>query len=331
MESQENDKIFSLTGEEQFRKAALDTFHYQYGQNELYRAYVDRLGIVPGKVNSLREIPFLPIRFFKSHRVMTGQFDAELEFESSGTTGMKNSRHFVKDASLYKKSFNEGFRRVYGDPAGYCIIGLLPSYLERGNSSLVYMVDSLIRESGHSRSGFYLHDHDKLHKTLLELEALRQKTILVGVSFALLDFGEKHPLKLEHTIVMETGGMKGRRREMVREEMHTVLKSYFGVNVIHAEYGMTELLSQAYSKGNGIFRCPAWMRVLVRDESDPLTLQPATGSPVSGVANIIDLANIHSCSFIATDDACRLYPDESFEILGRIDNSDLRGCSLLVN
>lgn len=329
MNSQENDKIFSLRAAD-FPAAALRTFAWQYAQNGIYQAYVDQLGIHPDQVRSVRDIPFLPIRFFKSHRVITGGFEPELVFESSGTTGMVPSRHFVKDAALYRASFMEGFQRVYGDIRQFCILGLLPSYIERGNSSLVYMVDWLIRQSGHSSSGFYLHDHERLHETLQALEAAGQRTILVGVSFALLDFGEKYPLKLEHTIIMETGGMKGRRRELVREEMHALIKSYFGVASVHAEYGMTELLSQAYSGGNGIFNAPPWMRVLVRDESDPLSLLAEGDQPVSGVACIIDLANIHSCSFIATDDACRLYPDGSFEILGRIDNSDLRGCSLLV-
>jgi len=239
---------------------------------------------------------------------------------------MISSRHLVKDLSLYRESFTRGFELFYGSASEYCIIGLLPSYLERENSSLVLMADDLIRQSGHPQSGFYLNEFDKLAALLRELESREQKTLLIGVSFALLDFAEQYPIPLKHTIIMETGGMKGRRKELIRQELHAILQQSFSLSAIHSEYGMTELLSQAYSKGEGIYHCPPWMKILLRDDEDPLRVITSG----SGVVNVIDLANIHSCSFIATDDAGKVYPDGSFEILGRVDGSDMRGCSLLV-
>ncbi|HJU45368.1 MAG TPA: hypothetical protein VJ647_01230 [Chitinophagaceae bacterium] len=352
-------KIFTCT-EATFETAALEIFHFQYAHNPLYTTFTDTLNVDPRQVDSLLKIPFLPISFFKSHTVCSTSFLPEAIFESSGTTGTVNSRHFVKELALYRQSFLEGFRQFYGDPSDWCIIGLLPSYLERGNSSLVHMVDELVKLSGHKKSGFYLNEFEKLQQVLQELEAAQQKTLLIGVTFALLDFAELYPLPLMHTVVMETGGMKGRREEMTRQEVHEVLKRCFGLEQIHSEYGMTELLSQAYSKGEGIFSCPPWMKILVREEDDPLTLllpqsppaerdkilretlrgQSRSASPQSlltigedsaaGIINVIDLANIYSCSFIATDDAGKLYQDGSFEVTGRIDNSDLRGCSLMV-
>ncbi|MGB3091567.1 MAG: acyl transferase, partial [Chitinophagaceae bacterium] len=247
-------------------------------------------------------------------------------FESSGTTGSINSKHQVKDLSLYEESFTRGFELFYGAVSEWCVIGLLPSYLERKNSSLVYMVEKLIQLSGHSQSGFYLHEFDRLYETLAALEKKQQKTLLIGVTFALLDFAEKYSLPLQHTVVMETGGMKGRRKEMIRQEVHQLLKTAFQLPVIQAEYGMTELLSQAYSKVDGIFSSPPWMKILVRDEEDPFIVK-RTGS---GTINVIDLANFYSCSFIATDDVGKVHADGSFEVLGRIDGSDLRGCSLMV-
>lgn len=328
MKSEWNDKIFRVNEQDQ---VALEIFRFQYQYTTIYREYVDALGIDPGSVNQVKDIPFLPIRFFKSHAVQAGDFDPALVFESSGTTGSINSRHLVKDAGLYKESFTLGFERFYGQASGWCIIGLLPSYLERQNSSLVYMVNELIRLSGHPQSGFYLNEHEKLAGVLSGLEEKGQPTLLIGVTFGLLDFAESSNLPaLRHTTVMETGGMKGRRRELIRQEVHDLLSEAFKTPLIHSEYGMTELLSQAYSKGNGLFSCPPWMRVLVRDEADPLSiLQPEGTHPVTGAVNIIDLANVHSCSFIATDDAAKVYPDRSFEILGRLDNSDIRGCSLM--
>jgi Acyl-protein synthetase, LuxE len=325
-------KIFTHNAKD-FESLTLEVFRFQYRNNLVYHDYVNALQINVTAIQSIAQIPFLPIRFFKSHTIQTTVFDPEVIFESSGTTGSINSRHFVKDSGLYKKSFTAGFELVYGSVKDWCIIGLLPSYIERGNSSLVYMVNDLVKQSGHLQSGFYLNEYDKLFETLTKLEKTKQKTILIGVTFALLDFAEKYSLPLEHTIIMETGGMKGRREEMIRKEVHDILQRSFSVPDIHSEYGMTELLSQAYSKGDGIFRCPPWMKVLIRDDEDPLLVTVPrfqTVAPITGAINVIDLANIYSCSFIATDDAGKLYNDGSFEVLGRIDNSDLRGCSLMV-
>lgn len=325
-------KIFTIEPGN-FESLALEIFRFQYNNNPVYHEYVDVLKVNVPAISAITQIPFLPIRFFKSHAVMTTVFSPEAVFESSGTTGSVASRHIIKNTSLYETAFARGFEIFYGPLKDWCILGLLPSYLERSNSSLVYMINELIRQSGHTGSGFYLYDHDKLFATLKNSEKEKQKTILIGVTFALLDFAEKYSLPLEHTIIMETGGMKGRREEMVRQEVHDILKRSFGLPAIHSEYGMTELLSQAYSKGNGVFHCPPWMRVLVRDDEDPLNVSVPgfqTVTPVTGAINIIDLANIYSCSFIATDDAGRLYTDGSFEVLGRIDNSDIRGCSLMI-
>ncbi len=331
MESKWTNKIFSVTNEE-FEKLALEIFRLQYLENPVYNSYVNALGINPDGVDQLEKIPFLPISFFKTDQLKAGKFNVEVIFESSGTTQTANSHHHVKDISIYRESFCKGFERIYGSVKDYCIIGLLPSYLERGNSSLVYMVEDLIKQSGHRQSGFYLSDFEKLKSTLNALETAKQKTILIGVTYALLDFAERFPIKLQHTIVMETGGMKGRRRELTRMEVHDQLKKAFGQNEIHSEYGMTELLSQAYSKEKGKFKCPPWMRVMIRDEEDPLAvLKPPfqAEAAITGAINIIDLANVYSCSFIATDDIGKLYPDNGFEVLGRMDGSDLRGCSLL--
>jgi phenylacetate-coenzyme A ligase PaaK-like adenylate-forming protein len=329
MESQWKHKIFTVDDQD-FEQLALEIFQFQYSKNPVYREYINALQINVSAVQSIMQIPFLPIRFFKSHVIQSTSFTPEAIFESSGTTGSINSRHFIKDLSLYEESFITGFEYAYNTVKDWCIIGLLPSYLERENSSLAYMVIKLIQQSNHPESGFYLHDHDKLWATLKRLEEAKQKTILIGVTFALLDFAEKYSCHLEHTIIMETGGMKGRRKEMIRQEVHDILKSSFMLPAIHSEYGMTELLSQAYSKNDGIFRCPPWMKVLIRDEEDPLTTHHSPLTGFTGGINIIDLANIYSCSFIATDDAGKLYNDGSFEVLGRIDNSDLRGCSLMV-
>jgi acyl-coenzyme A synthetase/AMP-(fatty) acid ligase len=332
MESQWNHKIFTVK-EKDFEPLALEIFRFQYGNNPVYHEYVNALHINAQAVSSVVRIPFLPIRFFKSHTVQTTAFDPAVIFESSGTTGTINSRHMVKDAGIYIKSFTQTFEFFFGPVADWCIIGLLPSYLERGNSSLVYMVSKLIKMSGHPESGFYLHEYDKLYSVLMSLEKKKQKTLLIGVTFALLDLAEKHSFPLAHTIIMETGGMKGRRQEMIRREVHDILQQSFHVPAVHSEYGMTELLSQAYSKGNGIFHCPPWMKVLVRDDEDPLSVHMSSANRrmtcVTGAINVIDLANIYSCSFIATDDAGKLYSDGSFEVLGRMDNSDLRGCSLM--
>jgi phenylacetate-coenzyme A ligase PaaK-like adenylate-forming protein len=319
------DGLFELSDTD-FIPRALETFRLQYADNPLYRQYADALGVLPDRVRTLQEIPFLPVRLFKTHPVRTGNFIPEIVFESSGTTGSDTSRHEVRDLNLYRNSFTAGFERFYGPVGEWCVIGLLPAYLERSHSSLVLMVHELIGSSGHPDSGFYLYDHDTLHAVLQRLERQGQKTLLIGVTFALLDFAEKYAMSLRHTVVMETGGMKGRRREITRNELHDYLKERLGVSSIHAEYGMTELLSQAYSSGDGLFACPPWMRALVRREDDPLDVMIQG----EGLLNIIDLANTWSCSFLATEDIGRIGPDGQFEVSGRADNSDVRGCSLLV-
>lgn len=323
MKSQWSDKIFS-TQKNSFEPLALDIFRFQYENNPVYKDYVNALAIDIAKVSQAGQIPFLPIQFFKTHPVKISNFEPAVIFESSGTTNSTNSKHFVKDVLLYQDSFRKGFELFYGPVQEWCILGLLPSYLERKNSSLVYMADKLIEWSEDPQSDFYLYEYEKLFAVISELEKRGQKTLLIGVTFALLEFAEKFSLPLKHTVIMETGGMKGRRAELVRDEVHEIIKRSFQVGSVHSEYGMTELLSQAYSKGNGMFHCPPWMRILIRDEEDPFNMQNR-----SGVINVIDLANIYSCSFIATDDLGKIYPDGSFEVLGRIDNSDIRGCSLL--
>ncbi|MFT3680607.1 MAG: acyl transferase [Ferruginibacter sp.] len=323
------DKIFAAR-QEDFNNISIEVFRFQYEHNKVYRQYCDTLKTAPAGVEEISQIPFLPISFFKTHTIKTMEFDAEAIFESSGTTQTINSKHFIKELSVYKESFLKAFDLFYGDPGNLCIIGLLPSYLERKNSSLVLMVDELIKRSHHPQSGFYLDDFDKLSKTLLQLEGRQQPTLLIGVTFALLDFAEKFPMHLKHTLIMETGGMKGRKKEITRLQVHEILSNAFNSYHIHSEYGMTELLSQAYSKANGLFNCPPWMKVLIREEDDPLTIYTAQpGKTISGAINVIDLANIYSCSFIATEDAGKLYPHENFEVLGRLDNTDIRGCSLL--
>lgn len=319
------DKIFTIEPTD-FEQLALEVFQFQYNNNAIYQHYVNALSIVGSNVRSVDQIPFLPIRFFKTTDIKTTVFEPEAVFESSGTTQTVNSRHYVKDINIYRRSFLQAWEQFYGPLQDWCVIGLLPAYLERQNSSLVVMVNEMIKLSQHAHSGFYLYEHEKLAHVLQELETQGQKTILIGVTFALLDFAEKYPMPLQHTIVMETGGMKGRRREMTREEVHGLLTTAFQTGAIHSEYGMTELLSQAYSYGHGIFNCAPWMKVLVRQDDDPLDVRVAG----SGVINVIDLANLYSCSFIATDDVGTVMPDGSFEILGRIDTSDMRGCNLLI-
>ncbi|MBP6215274.1 MAG: acyl transferase [Chitinophagaceae bacterium] len=320
-----NHKVFGVS-EADFEALSLEIFRYQFENNRVYNNYVKALGVNPSGINTITQIPFLPIRFFKSHPVQTGDFIPETVFESSGTTGTVNSRHLVKDISLYTESFTRSFELFYGPVKNWCIIGLLPSYLERSNSSLVFMVNNMIKESAHEKSGFYLDEYDQLFTVLNELERQQQKTLLIGVTFALLDFAEQFQPVLKNTVVMETGGMKGRRKEMIRPELHELLTKSFHITTVHSEYGMTELLSQAWSTGEGIFNTPPWMKILVRDEEDPLLVRE-TGA---GAINVIDLANVHSCSFIATDDAGKVFKNRSFEILGRMDGSDLRGCSLLM-
>lgn len=323
------DKIFNVQ-KHGFEQLALELFQLQVKENKLYRSFTKALNIDPLKVNDVASIPFLPVSFFKNHDVVTGTFEPDVVFESSGTTQTGNSRHMVKSASLYRNSFVKTFKLFYGSPAQWCIIGLLPSYLERKNSSLVMMVNDLIEMSNNHHSGFYLNEHDKLAELIKKKEAASQKTLLIGVTFALLDLAEYFRFPLKHTAVMETGGMKGRRKEITRAEVHEKLIDAWNLKAIHAEYGMTELLSQAYSYGDGLFRCPPWMKIILRDEDDPLTIKPITSSATqNGLINIIDLANIYSCAYIATDDIGKLHPDGSFEVIGRMDNSDVRGCSLM--
>ncbi|MFC2080929.1 acyl transferase [Bacteroidota bacterium] len=321
------DRIFSITGEEEFSALAMEIFQYQARENPVYGRYIKLLGKSPVDIQSLEEIPFLPVEIFRDHKVHTGVKEPELVFESSGTTSDQASKHYVCDPELYLESFTRGFELFYGKPGNYCILALLPSYLERKRSSIVFMADELIRLSGHPGSGFYLDNLEGLVNQIKELENSGQPAILLGVSFALVELAEKHSLKLHHTIVMETGGMKGRRKEITRVELHGLLKQGFGIQSVHSEYGMTELLSQAWSKGDGIFYCPNWMKIILRDPYDPLSSMQRESS---GGINIIDLANIYSCSFIATQDVGKFSQDGGFEVLGRFDQSDMRGCNLML-
>ncbi|MFN2430449.1 MAG: acyl transferase [Cryomorphaceae bacterium] len=317
-------RIFSVTTDS-FNDLALEIFSYQYANCAPYKEFVDYLGVNPEKIKNSDSIPHIPIELYKTKVFYNAKADAEAVFLSSGTTGQLQSKHCVKDLSLYEKSFSLAFQHFYGNVDDYRILALLPSYLEREGSSLVYMMNRLIEKSNDPDSGFFLNNRDKLVSLLKRKTS--KKTLLVGVSFALLDLAETYDLKLENTIVMETGGMKGRRKEMIREELHGILKNAFGVDEIHSEYGMTELLSQAYSTGSGKFECPPWMKIRVRDTNDPGAL---VGEGKTGGLNITDLANIHSCSFIATSDLGRSLADGRIEIIGRFDYSDMRGCNLMV-
>ncbi|AWG21135.1 acyl transferase [Flavobacterium faecale] len=326
--------IFTIASQKQFEKIALKTFRYQYENNLVYQEFCNHLKTDVQKVKSIEQIPFLPIQFFKSHNVVSNNNPIETTFTSSGTTGMITSKHQVTDVSIYEESYQKAFSEFYGNIEDYVVLALLPSYLEREGSSLIHMVEDLIQRTNRPESGFYLHNHDELIKNLTQLNKEGKNIILIGVTYALLDLIEysksiSFPLwgLGGSTIIMETGGMKGKRKEMIREELHQQLCDGFGVTAIHSEYGMTELLSQAYSLGDGIFECPAWMQILVRDTEDALTYIP-TGK--TGGINVIDLANINSCSFIATQDLGKKYPNNSFEVLGRFDNSDIRGCNLMV-
>jgi hypothetical protein len=319
-------RIFEIQSSGEFEQLALDTFACQYHEVSLYGEFCNHLGKNPSNVGQLSEIPFLPIEFFKTHKVLKLGASPATVFRSSGTTGSQRSQHFVADLELYRESFTRGFEYFYGPVTDYCILALLPSYQERQDASLIYMVSRLIGQSQHPKSGFITSDPSTLYKRLDTPGSNKTKVLLLGVSFALLDLSMSLPKNLGQVIVMETGGMKGRRKEMVREELHRVLCKGFGVSHIHSEYGMTELLSQAYSQGDGRFRCPPWMQVRLRDTEDPLAY---LGYGRTGGVNIIDLANQHSCAFLATQDLGRLYPDGSFEILGRFDHSDIRGCNLM--
>jgi hypothetical protein len=318
---------FSIQSPDEFKAYALNLFAFQYLQNAVYGQFCDHLGKTPTVVKELSEIPFMPISFFKSHAMLLRGEQTDFYFSSSGTTDKETSKHFVPYLAEYEMSYTTAFDNFYGKPSDYCILALLPAYLEREGSSLIYMVADLISKSEHPNSGFYLNNFLALKETLESLEALGTKTLLMGVSFALLDFVEQYPMQLKHTIVMETGGMKGRRKEMVREALHTQLTEGFGVAQIHSEYGMTELLSQGYSKGLGIFECPPWMKIYIRDTEDPLNL---IGDHMTGGVNVIDLANTYSCAFIATQDLGKTHGNGRFSILGRFDHAAIRGCNLLV-
>ncbi len=319
--------IFNIQNEAGFTEVALAVFKHQFQTNRVYRSFCDLINVHPSDVQKVSDIPFLPIQFFKSRKVLASREEVQEIFTSSGTTGSRTSKHFVTDIKLYKESYRKGFHHFYGNIEAYTVLALLPNYLERKGSSLVYMVEDFIARSKHVESGFYLDNVEELSKMLIKLDKSGQKTLLIGVSFALLDLIEKQQFNLKNTIVMETGGMKGRRKELVREELHAILQEGFGVNEIHSEYGMTELLSQGYSQGKGIFKTPPWMRVLTRDTEDALSIH----SPgKNGGMNVIDLANYNSCSFIATQDLGKVHKDGTFEIIGRFDSSDIRGCNLMV-
>lgn len=319
--------IFTISSQKQFEKIALKVFRLQFENNLVYQEFCDFLKVDKQSVKTLQQIPFLPIQFFKNHNVVSNTNEIQETFTSSGTTGMITSKHLVTDVSLYEQSYRNAFSEFYGNIEDYAILALLPSYLERSSSSLIYMVKDLIELSNNEHSGFYLHNYDDLITKLVELDNAGQNILLIGVTYALLDLVEKQKFQLKNTIIMETGGMKGKRKELIREELHEILCDGFGVSSIHSEYGMTELLSQAYSLGNGIFECPAWMQILIRDTEDAMTY---VNNGKTGGINVIDLANINSCSFIATQDLGKKYPNNSFEVLGRFDNSDIRGCNLMV-
>jgi phenylacetate-coenzyme A ligase PaaK-like adenylate-forming protein len=321
------DEIFNVKNSDRFNDQAIKIFKYQAENNPVYKKYLFHLGTEISSIKTIKEIPFLPIEFFKTHNVITGSNKIVNTFYSSGTTGMKRSSHFITDISIYERSFLTGFENEYGKIDDLCILALLPTYLDNESSSLVYMVNKLISESGHSDSGFYLDNIEELAIKLKTLSHTNTKTILIGVSYALIDLAEKFPMNLSKTIIMETGGMKGKRKELTKAELHEFLASKFGVESIHSEYGMTELLSQAYSSGQGKFHSPPWMKILIRDTYDPFCYLE---KEKSGGINIIDLANINSCSFIETSDLGKVHLNESFEVLGRFDNSDIRGCNLLV-
>ena len=319
--------IFNIQNKEEFKALSLAVFKHQFKNNKVYRSFCDLLFVHPSSISTIEEIPFLPIQFFKSRKVLSSLDEIQETFTSSGTTGSSTSKHLVTNINLYKESYLKGFAHFYGNIEEYTVLALLPNYLERQGSSLVFMVADLIKKSKKVESGFYLDNIQELANKLLELNRNGQKILLIGVSFALLDLIEMQQFNLKNTIIMETGGMKGRRKELVREELHTILQNGFGVTEIHSEYGMTELLSQGYSKGNGVFETPPWMKMLTRDTEDALSIN-ASGK--NGGINVIDLANYNSCSFIATQDLGRAYENETFEIIGRFDNSDIRGCNLMV-
>ncbi len=321
-------RIFDIQTEQEFNEISLEIFNYQYSNNAVYNEFCQLLKVNPTEITTPYEIPFLPIEFFKTHAVKTGHFEEEQIFLSSGTTGQSQSKHYVKDLNLYETSFQNAFKTFYGNIEDYCILALLPSYMERKGSSLIYMATDLIEKSKHPESGFFLENWSKMIEIAQKVTKNGQKVLIIGVSFALLDLAETAQIDLNNVIIMETGGMKGRRKELTRNELHKIYKENFNVTEIHSEYGMTELLSQAYSKGNGIFKTPNWMNVLIRDINDPFSM---IEHHKTGGINVIDMTNIDSCCFIATQDLGKKISDNEFEVLGRFDNSDLRGCNLLIS
>jgi len=327
MSTPDKQQVFSINSTDDFDQTALQIFRHQAKNCSVYRQFIWGLRVDADNITAVDQIPFLPIEFFKSHRILSTDAPVELTFTSSGTTGMVTSSHLVSDKTWYEDSFRHAFQLFYGDIKNYTVLALLPSYLEREGSSLIYMVDDLIKQSENPDSGFFLYNHDELYQQLQKQQEAKRPTLLIGVTFGLLDFIESYQINFPELIVMETGGMKGRRKEMIREELHNTLCKGFGVSHIHSEYGMTELLSQAYSKGDGIFECPPWMKIIIRDTNDPISTL-AKGK--TGGINVIDLANINSCSFIATQDLGKINNDGAFEVLGRFDQSDIRGCNLLI-
>jgi hypothetical protein len=320
-------RIFRVEGADDFNDLAIEIFYFQFENNKIYHDFVSRLIGKKPVVKHFSQVPFLPIEFYKTHKVVSGKFDADQVFTSSGTSGMQTSSHFVKSSAVYETSFLKAFESFFGKPEEYVILALLPAYLERKGSSLIYMAEHLIRKSNFSESGFYLDEYQKLSTLLKVLKREKKKVILLGVTFALLDLAERFPIGFPELIVMETGGMKGRRKELLRQEVHTILQDAFSVKQIYSEYGMTELLSQAYSTGIGVFETPSWMKILIRDPNDPLSYLQKNKT---GGINVIDLANLYSCSFIATQDLGKLNETGNFEVLGRFDSSDVRGCNLMV-
>ncbi len=320
-------QIFNLNTDKHFKEIALKIFQYQATNNDVYAHFINELNLDSRRVNQIEQIPFLPIQFFKTHKILSSKDKIVQTFLSSGTSGTMQSKHHITDLKLYKSSFIKGFQHFYGDIDSYTILALLPNYLEQEGSSLIFMVNELIKKSKSEDSDFYLHNLEELSCKLINLDSNGEKVLLIGVSYALLDLVALKNFNLNHTTIMETGGMKGKRKEMIKEELHRILCNGFGVDQIHSEYGMTELLSQAYSHGNGIFETPPWMKILIRDTEDALTILPSLS--IGGI-NVIDLANFNSCSFIATQDLGKTYNDNTFEILGRFDNSDIRGCNLMV-
>jgi hypothetical protein len=322
------EKIFNIQTNDQFDAVCMDIFHYQLRHNKIYSAWFNALSRDEKAIRSIADIPFLPIEFFKSHKVVSGNEDVLTTFSSSGTTSKNTSTHYICDLDVYKQSFIKGFEIEYGSPSDWVILGLLPSYLDRPGSSLVHMTKGLMEASGDENNGFYLNNLEELKLKLERLSKSNTKVWLIGVSFALLDLAELSPATWSELVVVETGGMKGRRKELIRAELHSQIRETWNLEHIHSEYGMTELLSQAWMKKENRFECPPWMKIQIRDASDPFTLLPENRN---GGIQIVDLANIDSCSFISTSDLGKIYEDSSFEVLGRFDNSDIRGCNLLVD